>query len=370
MKVTSDIFQAAVRGSHHMVARVRVVAPGQSGTNPDGRVLGTVDGTVSLDATAQIRAMLDFTTTGYGWDPRAGRSDLLPYGNELFVERGILIATGKTEYVPLGYFRIWEVDQASVPTGDLRITAQDRMSAIIDARFTAPRQYAANANASTVVTDLVTEVLPHVTVDWQAVSGPLGRSVVSEDDRYAFLNDIVTSLGAVWFFREDGHLVVKPAPDPTEPVYVVNGGRAGVLSAATRSVSRESVYNAVVASGEAADDTPPVTAIAYDNNPDSPTYWSGDFGQVPEFYSSPLLTSVSGAGSAAQSLLAQAIGLPYNLDFTMVPNPALEPLDVIRLIYPGFTETHVLDKVTIPLTSSGAMSATTRQVTNIRIEVA
>lgn len=369
MKTVTDTFAAAVRGSHQMVARVRVVAPGQSGTNPDGRVLGIEDGTVTLDATAQVRGTLDFTTPGAGWDPRAGRSDLLPYGSELFVERGIRIATGKLEYVPLGYFRIWEVDQENVPNGDLRITAQDRMSAIIDARFTAPRQYPASAIAGTVVTDLVTEVLPQVVVDWQAVNGPLGRSVVSEDDRYAFLNDIVTSLGAVWYFGEDGHLVVKPAPDPTEPVYVVNGGRAGVLSTAARSVSREGVYNAVVATGEAADDTPPVTAIAYDNSPDSPTYWGGAFGQVPEFYSSPLLTTVDGARSAAETLLAQAIGLPYNLNFGMVPDPALEPLDVVRLIYPGFAEVHVLDQVAIPLTAAGTMTATTRQVTNVRIEV-
>lgn len=369
MKTVSDTFQAAVRGSHKMVARVRVVAPGQVGTNPDGRLLGIEDGTVTLDATAQIRGSLDFTTTGAGWDPRVGRSDLLPYGGELFVERGIQIAAGKTEYVPLGYFRMYEVDQEDVPNGDLRITGQDRMSAIVDARFTAPRQYGSGALTSAVVAALVTEVLPHVQVDWQAVDGPLGRSIVSEDDRYAFINDIVTSIGAVWYFREDGHLVVTPAPDPTEPVYVVNGGQAGVLSTASRSVSRDGVYNAVVASGEAADDTPPVSATAYDNDPNSATYWYGNFGQVPEFYSSPLLTSRTGAASAAKTLLAQAIGLPYNLNFGMVPNPALEPLDVVRLVYPGFAETHVLDQVAIPLTSAGAMTATTRQVTNVRIEV-
>src|SRR5690606_39371279 len=69
--------------------------------------------------------------------------------------------------------------------------------------------------------------------------------------------------------------------------------------------------------------------------------WSSDvcssdlpFGQVPRFYASPLITDVAQAKSAAASLLKRSLGLPYSVSFGTIVNPALEPLDPIRITYP------------------------------------
>ena len=84
---------------------------------------------------------------------------------------------------------------------------------------------------------------------------------------------------------------------------------------------------------------------------------------MPRFYSSPLLTTQAQTAAAARSLLVRAVGLPYAVDLTAVPNPALEPYDPIRVRHPGgrLAEVHVVDKLTIPLTAGGAMPVTTRQ---------
>jgi hypothetical protein len=114
-----------------------------------------------------------------------------------------------------------------------------------------------------------------------------------------------------------------------------------------------------------------VRALAVDSNPDSPTYWSGPFGKVPRFYSSPFITTTVQAQSAAASILRQSLGLPYSVDFSLVPNPALEPLDPVLVRYSNrdAAETHVIEQLTVPLVASAAMTATTREQTLIAIGV-
>lgn len=368
MRPVSDAFLAAVRGSHRMVAVARVVAPGQSGTDPAGTEITIADGDVAFDSTAQIRATLDLTTDGHGWDPRAGQHALQPYGNEIWVARGIQLG-GHNELVSQGYYRITSVTQDSVPHGQLRIAGQDRMSAIIDDRFTSPRQFQHNQNISTTITQLAQETLPGTVVDFLADDAALGRDQQIDSDRYGFMKDLCDAIGAHMYWDYRGHLVVAPVPDLTSPVWTVDAGDGGVLVEASRTLSRDSVYNAIVASGEGADDTSPATSIAIDNDPSSPTYWYGDYGHVPGFYSSPTITTKGQAGIAARAALLKVLGLPYSIDFGAVSNPALEDYDPIRLRYPGKSEVHLLEKLTIPLTAAQAMDGTTRSSLPTTIEV-
>lgn len=362
MRTVSAALSAAVTGSHVMRARARVLAPGQTGVDPVGTEIPIFDGDVKLDQTADVRGSLDLTTDGTGWDPRVGRSLLQPYGTELYVERGVQVSGGSIEWVGQGYYRITSVEQDQAPDGTLQVTGQDRMSAIIDAKLLAPKQYAANVLASTVFDELVHDVLPDAVIDFTVTDRTLGRQQVAEDDRYALLRDIADSLAAVMYFDHRGHLVVAPAPSTTTPpVLTVSGGPGGVLVKASRALTRDGVYNIVVASGEGADEKTAVRGVAYDDNPSSPTYWQGDYGQVPRFYSSPLLTTVGQAAAAARTLLTQSIGLPFNVTFSAVPHPGLEPGDIVRVEYGQFYDDHIVDTLTIPLTAEQAMSAVTRR---------
>ncbi|MFD4196616.1 DUF5047 domain-containing protein [Amycolatopsis thermoflava] len=369
MRPVSDRFLATVRGSHSMASRVRVVPPGLTGVNPGpldaaGKPLHEIpilSGDVILNSTADIRGTLDLTTE-FEW-PADASGLLTPYGNELFVERGIVYGDGVTEWVGQGYYRLYDVDQKSAPNGPIKIAARDRMSGIIDARPLAPQEFGAGVSVQAIFDFLVGEVYPGAVIlfDFDAAATTFPSSHVLEDDRYKFLKDIADSLGKVMFWDYAGRLRVQAAPDPTTPVFDVNHGRGGVVATVSRSLSRQAVYNAVVATGEAPGEAPPVRAVALDLNASSPTYWHGPFGKVPKFYSSTFITTVGQAQAAANAMLARQLGLPYNVDFSMVPNVALEPLDPIRLSYPDKSEAHVIESLTIPLDAEGAMSATTRE---------
>ena len=369
MRPVSDRFLRTVRGSHQMVAEARIVAPGQTGVDPDGTEIEILDGDVQVDGSAQIRSTLALTTEGKGMWPTQASSLLAPYGNEVFVRRGIRYGNGVTEWVSLGYFRLDTPEQDRVPDGPIRLSAKDRMAGIVDGRLLAPKPFAATATYGQVLSALVAEIYPWATVEWDdtTVDQAIGRQVIAEDDRHKVLDDLVTAVGKIWWWDYRGVLVVRTPVSPTVPVWEVNHGADGVLVSMSRRLTREGVYNAVVATGEGADTATPVRAVAIDSNPNSPTFWGGQFGKVPQFFSSPLITSNGQAATAATSMLIRQVGLPYAVDLSAVPNPALEPYDPVRVTYPGRSEVHVLDRLTIPLTADAAMSASTREQTNVLI---
>lgn len=353
-----------------MKSRVRVVPPGLTGTNPNLSYAGEVQdevsvasGDVKLDATADIRGSLDMETTD-PW-PLSADDLLTPYGNELFVERGIVFGSGAVEWVSLGYFRISDVEQEDAPDGPIHVVAHDRMSNVVDSKLTAPRQYTSGTSVQTVFADLVTDLYPAAPIvfDFDASNTLFTTSHVAEEDRYAFLKAIVDSLGKVMFWDYQGRLQVVTAPDPAVPVLDINHGKGGVLVKLARSLSRQDAFNAVVATGEAAGEAPPVRAIVYDVNPNSPTRWGGPFGKVPFKFSSSFITTPDQARFAAAQKLARSIGVPYSADFQSVVCAALEPLDPIRLKHsdkdPGAY--HVVETLTIPLDAETAMTGTTRE---------
>lgn len=364
MRPASTSFFATIRGAHRAVFRARICTPGQTGVNPTGTEIPILAGDVQFDTTSDVNATLDLTTI-YDW-PANSAAFGTPYGSEIFVERGVMYGNGIKEFVGLGYFRIDSVEQVHVPNGAIRITGSDRMANVRDGRALQPVQFGAGASFAAVVDFVIGDVVPGYTTavyDFDAAGTAMVSSHILSEDRVQFLSDILGSYGKIGYFRYDGRFVVRTAPSATaQPVYTIDQGASGVLVQMSRNINRDGVYNAVVASGESVDNLPPVMSIAYDSNPASPTLFGGAFGKVPRFFSSSFLTTTLQCDTAAQSLLASAIGLPYNVSLGTVPNPALEGWDVVTVKYTSNqNETHILDKITYPLSVDGVMQMTTRK---------
>lgn len=369
MRPVSARFLAAVRGSHSAPVQAFVVAAGQTGTEPDGIALDVIGGDVTLDANADVRSTAELIVPGEGMFPTAADDPLAPYGNEVFIRRGIGFGGGSVEWVSLGYFRMRNVGQDQAPDGEIRITGQDRMGGIVRARLVNPRQFATTDTYGAVMTDLVQEVYPWAVIEWDddTDADPIGRPLIAEEDRFGFLDQLVTGLGKMWHWDYRGVLMIQEIPDSAEPVWRVDSGANGVLVSLGREISDEGVYNALVVSGEALDTTDPARAVAYDNNPASPTYWEGDFGKVPRFYVSSFITTDAQAQITANAMLRSTLGVPYNVDFRSIVNPALEPWDPITVRLRNRSETHVVSRLVVPLSASSAMTAETREQTLVVI---
>ena len=349
MRPVSQRFLDAITGSHNMAVRLRAVPAGQTGTSPLGGIeLRLIDGDVQLDGRADIRSTLDCTVAAVDPDtgallwPEQSDAPLTPYGaTELYVERGLAFGGGSIEYVSLGYFRIDDVEQPEAPDGPIQLAGTDRMSNIIDAKLTAPLQFPASTTYGELIEELVTDAYADAEIEWDDtdVEGDaIGRVVVVESDRYAKIKEFVTAVGKVAYFDHRGIMVIRTPPDPTSPLWTVSRGRGGVLVKASRSISRQGVYNGVIAIGEAFDTAEPARGLAVDDDPASPTYWGGAFGKIAREFASPLLTSDSQAELAAATVLRRSLGLPYNVEFDAIPNPALEPDDPIAIGLQGAPE--------------------------------
>lgn len=372
MRPVSAMWREAINHPHRMISRVRLCTPGQESTNPGPLAdngeplypLAIVDGDVLANASAEIRSTAQLSVIA---DWPGNEFDMLnPYGGaELFLERGLVYGSGTREWCSLGYHRLDVVEQEDAPLGAIEIEASDRMAAIIDARLITPRQFAEGMTWRQVIEALVHEIYPAATVILTGFNADasIGAAQICDKDRYKFLNDIATANGCAMYFDYIGRFIMAPVPTPSgRPDWMVKRGADGVLLSAGRRLSRESVFNAVVANGEQVSDAEPVTGIAYDLDPNSVTRWTGPFNQVPRYYDSSFLRTEAQAQAAAEALLARSIGLPYTVNFNMVPNPALEPLDYIGVdvAEAGAWEPHVLDTLVIPLVARRPMRATTR----------
>lgn len=362
------VFADAITGSHRVLIEARVVTEFQSGDDPDGIEIPVIDGDVTMDGTADIFATCTLQTIRDLWPIRA--TDLLaPYGNEIFIRRGVDLGGDGPLWSPLGYFRIDDIDNPS-NLSHVDLSGSDRMAGIVDARFMEPRQFASTDVIGLVIAVMVAEIYPDVEIVWDdATFGEtLGRDVVSEESRYEFIRDILTSFGKVCAFDGSGRLQIFTPPEPTIPRWILKAGWKGVLLRATQSLSRNGVYNAVVARGEGADVEEPVQAIAIDDSPSSPTRFGGPFGQVPRFYSSPLITSEDQAFLAARTLLTRNLGLTHNVRLIAIPNPALRPWDPIRVILEDNTRSlHIPDVVRIPLNETDNMDVTLREQARVLV---
>lgn len=374
MRPVSTQFLAALRGSHKTFTRVQVLTSYQTGVQPVGGVtLNVVDGAVSQDGNADVRSSCEIVTTG-GLEtfPQLPSGLLTPYGNELFVECGIELGNGSVEVVSQGYFRIDAVEQSSAPFGSIRVTAYDRMKGVVEARLTELVAFSAGTTVTAIFNRLILEVYPSATIEFDDAnfaSSTIASVQIAEEDRFGFLNNLVTSNGKIMYWDYRGVLVVKTPPNPNQSTWTVNAGAYGVLISSTRALSREGVYNAVVATGESVNSTPPVRAVAVDNNQTSPTYWEGSFGKVPRFFSSSFMTTYSQALNAAQNLLQKTIGLPHTVNFASISNPALEPFDAVTIDQLDVVALHVIETLITPLNPSRPMTATTRRQANLALGV-
>jgi hypothetical protein len=142
--------------------------------------------------------------------------------------------------------------------------------------------------------------------------------------------------------------------------------RQGVILKAQRTRDRSKTYNVVVVNPELTDGTALFSPVTLqDNNPDSPTYVGGPFGEVPTFYSSPLLRTSAQAGKAGLTILNRVKGLNAQLTLSTVRNHALDVLDTItvklpkvRWDAPQVVELHMVDKIVHPLTAEARSRST------------
>lgn len=322
----------------------------------DGRVI-TVDhtgGSVSVDRGQAIRRTCTVTSADVSLIPLTPVDQLATYGARLRIARGVEYGDGTSELVPLGVFRLDGAEGDPVE-GPVTLTGKSLECIVADDKFTTP--YQATGTVVGAITALVTRSIPDAQVISQITDSVIGpRTWDTDGDPWAACQEIAAAAGAECYANADGVFVISVLPDvlAVNPVWAVEAGEGGVYVKGTRSMSSDGVFNGVLARGEGTGAGAPVQYLATDDDPGSPTYWGGPFGHRPTTYSSSTLTTLIACSAAANLRLRSAKAPNSRGDLSSLPNPALEPGDVIRVTHPdGLRELHQIASFTVPLDEGG-----------------
>lgn len=320
-----------------------------------GQVLARLEtiaaGQVAVDSTSTRRTLdLTLVDPSGNLSPTTARDILAPLQSEVRVSRGLGLADGSTEYVPLGVFGVTdpEVDSAN---GALLISlsGSDRSKAVGDRRFSDPYTVKSGTPTHQAITNIVKsrlDVPVRVSVTGNTVPETVFEDLTSPWDA---VQKLAAADGLVAYFDQLGTLVVARDEQITSGITYAPGKDSVLLNVA-RGMSSEATYSGVVVSGQHPDQTP-VRVVKWDTDPKSPTYYLGPFGQRPYGFSSPLITSTAMATSAADTLLKRVTRMRQKATVRMIGHPGHDVGDVIRIEHPASRTNgnYVITSARIPL---------------------
>ncbi|MFF2100995.1 DUF5047 domain-containing protein [Streptomyces sp. NPDC058202] len=356
MYPVTDRFLARLAESHQVATRVQLFLT--TGQVVD---LDHTGGSVTVDRGQATRRTCSVTCPDPALIPRSPTDQLATYGARLRISRGVYFGDGTDELVPLGLFRLDSVG-GDINDGPITLTGKDLSAIVADDKFTSP--FTVSGTVVGAVSSLIQRSIPDADILSLIVDAPIGsRAFDVEADPWAGAQEIAAAAGAEVYANADGVFVIATLPEllTTPPVWAVEATEGGVYISGNRAMSNDNVYNGVLARGEnTADNIPPVSYLATDTDVNSPTYWGGPFGRRPMFFSSSTLMTLAACTQAANLKLLQAKAPNASGDFSSLPNPALEPGDVLRVMHEdGTRELHQVASFSVPLDEGGDFPITT-----------
>lgn len=334
----TDRFYEAIRRSHTIISWIDVISPDSEMVR-----LPAVDGQVDVDGTAAFRRKLScqcIDPLGIV-TPRTEGELLTPYGTELRAYRGVRYSPEEDDYEvsPLGVFRLSRSSITDNNAGSpvIQLEAFDLSRTISRHKFKVPYVISADTNILSAIKDLVKRTLPEV--EFNTISSEVATSSPllydAGGDPWEAIYTLAVSMGCEAYFDVEGRMCVLPPHDvnalPSPDFTYVEGQNCSMLDL-SREYSDEGVFNGIIVTGESpGDQLPPVRGEAWDDNPTSPTYRYGPYGEVPGFISDNLAKTEEQCTTIAKAQLALILGASSKLNITGIVNPSYEAGDIVRV---------------------------------------
>jgi hypothetical protein len=141
-------------------------------------------------------------------------------------------------------------------------------------------------NYADAIHDIIEDRLPNTQYNFASTTHTTPKLIFGmsmDSDPWQDAQDLATAIGMELFFDAQGVCTLRDVPDPGtgQPVWTFSDSANPTIASATRSLTDQTVFNYIVAYGESVDNAVPVSAVAFDDNPNSPTYYLGAYGKVP-----------------------------------------------------------------------------------------
>lgn len=385
---SEEYFYANLYKSHTPTVRAEVWYNGVI-VIPDLKISG---GSISLKADDLSRSSLSGLTT-FDTDlsllPDTIHSNLSIYGHEIRIYRGIEytsgLGTSEIEEVPVGIFRVqshsanefWNNDN---PEGQnnpkfwyysgaqVSIDGEDRAANIVDFTMITisqpqPGHTIAEELDYLCRTGLDDQVIEIDTSNFGAVLGtdtviPEYSSLVYQEDRGKAISDIAGFINCRAFVSREGKLRLEKIEELPSELTGDEKTLPPLFTVSTKN-TRDGLCNVVVARGERISDIYPVQGVYESDDELSPkTYAGGPFGTVPFFFQSDFLGDTTAAELAAEFRLKSIVkDRTRTFTITTVPDPTLDPNDIVALELPGRDPLPAkITSITLPLDLTDTMT--------------
>lgn len=368
MYPASADLKAAIRTDHIAISKAEV-------WNQDQRLItldiggGSVD--VSVSKTTRRTCVVNLVTSRESNNlvPDTDFDYLTPFGNELRLFRGVEFADGTREYVPLGVFVILEVSIEDENEGvSISIRGEDRGAIVSRNKWTKAYQMVSGSLESSIAA-LLQDRYSDVQTNFPTTNVTIQQVILGAEksnDPWKDAINICELGGYDLYFDVNGIATMRqfPSLDGSPVVALFQEGQGNIITSVSRDISSRDTYNGVIYTIEGSNIVTPLKVEVWDEDPASPTYRYGVFGQAPTFVTSSVLATQAEAVQAASLLLYKYIGAQENIRFSSLVDPTLDVNDVIYIQSDGakVDRLAIIDSLEIPLTIDGQMSTKTRVV--------
>jgi hypothetical protein len=358
-----------VTGSHEIATEIRVMSAG----GDDLLTLTTItDGRLTEDCTRDVLrdAVLTAVDPTGELDPVSAFDLLAPVGNEINIRSGLII-DGVPELVQMGVFGISN-PQTRVDSGGtvLTVSCYDRARRIQKAVFTDAYAVTAGADLADVIdTVLLTQWSLCPMLD-SAVTETVTASVVWQpgDDPWAACRALAAAYGAELYFSEFGVPTMRYLPDPANGAVVATygsrqTGRGATILDVDRGLNDEGTFSGVLVIVQSTDAPAPLRSLLWDEDPTSPTYHLGQFGERAFPISTSSITTQDQADTYAATQLPLVTGVLQSAAWEQIADPRLRTRDLVDNTDPltGLEGIYSLEAIQTGLHPSGSQAATVKE---------
>lgn len=361
MRSTTAATAANLRSSHNIIVSVSIYL-----VDGVAMVLDAVDGSITVTRTGAVSRTLNLTIP----DPDAEwvpTSILSPLG----IFSGSFIAVDYAVYNPpdlesfaQGIFYTSDLTISHDEEGiSLQLVAEDISGVLSRTPFKRPFDVASGEDAMAAVARLLAEYISNVTdLDSTGFTLPsLGLGVGQEVDVWRECVQIAEASGVDLVVDWRGTITTKDIKDPASNDYSLLIDSGGILlPPLSRNANSRGAYNGVRLTYSGSGLYTPIYAESWEDNLDKPMFRGGYYGENPKDINNSRGTSQVQCTTAAARLFNGYAGTL--IEAQMIPNPALEAGDVVRLTDDAMSVdiTGVVDTFTLPLKADRAMSVTIR----------
>lgn len=254
---------------------------------------------------------------------------------EVAVYSGVYVGN-TVEWIDLGTLGIFDVSFERTGHG-VFATCQcgDRSTRVRDNPWKKPFQIAAGIDYYLGMQNIMVDRARGFTPDYNLGSNVLVTPALTfseSDDPWAAVLKLAQAVGAEAYFDRQGSMTAFPITDPKliAPSLVIRPETTGVLvTPVKRQFGNRDVFNGVICKGEAPWLLFPVYGEIWDEDPISPSYRLGPFGEKPKVIGDALATTDAQCLAAATAEFLKISGVIETINFQTMKDPRLEVGDVI-----------------------------------------